>query len=70
MYVNIPRASRQRALIINKLGTRHDVPQGGVEGSGQSRGGGRAERPIEKERRRRKGVKGGGEEGGGRRTEL
>lgn len=28
VYVNIPRASRQRALIINKLGTRHGVPQG------------------------------------------
>lgn len=35
MYVNIPRASRQRALIINKLGTRHDVPQGGVEAGGE-----------------------------------
>lgn len=28
MYLNIPCASRQRALIINKLGTRHGVPQG------------------------------------------
>lgn len=28
MYFNIPLASLQRALIINKLGTRHGVPQG------------------------------------------
>lgn len=28
VYFNIPGASRQRALIINKLGTRHGVPQG------------------------------------------
>lgn len=70
VYVNIPRASRQRALIINKLGTRHGVPRGGEEGgggargrweggarggdTGQSQGGGRTERPIEREREERR----------------
>lgn len=28
MYFSIPHTPRQRALIINKLGTRHGVPQG------------------------------------------
>lgn len=37
VYFNIPRASRQRALIINKLGTRHGVPQGDQTEQSQNR---------------------------------
>lgn len=37
VYFNIPRASRQRALIINKLGTRHGVPQGDQPEQSQNR---------------------------------
>lgn len=60
MYFNIPRASRQRALIINKLGTRHGVPQGDQPEQSQNR---------ETDRERRGCVKvtekGGGGGGGG-----
>ena len=52
MYFNIPRASRQRALIINKLGTRHGVPQGDQPEQSQNRETDRERRGCVKETER------------------
>lgn len=53
VYFNIPRASRQRALIINKLGTRHGVPQGDQPEQSQNRETDRERRGCVKRNRER-----------------
>lgn len=57
MYFNIPHTPRQRALIINKLGTRHGVPQGDQPKQTQNRETDRERRACveESERGRREG---------------
>lgn len=67
VYFNIPRASRQRALIINKLGTRHGVPQGDQPEQSQNRETDRERRGCVKRNRERQG--GGREQGGEDRRE-
>lgn len=52
VYFNIPGASRQRALIINKLGTRHGVPQGDQQEQSQNRETDRERRGCVKEMER------------------